>query len=425
MNVRLPERLLRELWRYKGVPASFAYSFANFLLAFALQKELSPLGFGVFAIVQVFLQFGMGLSNALFCAPIALLVNAEGKLDAGPVGSFSKVNALACVFGAALLVGISSVYIRDLETLALIFLLACATWLRWFYRALELAENNTTGPALADVYYCLVVLAGTAALYFGHLVTLTGAFLVLALGALAAMLTLSRRVITDIRPVFRAKLDIYRASFQQHGRWAVIGAVTNETTANGYAYLVTGIVGPAAFAPIAAMNLFYRPVTILIQSLTQYERPRMIRSARMGHHNHLAGEVHRFRLAAVAGAIGNFALAEALLFLSPRLIGNANYPRDQLVMASFLLGAIYLLRSIRAADIAAVQVLGMFRQLAGVTVITAPLTMLVVLLVLWLIPQLVAMTLIGVLVGEAVICVMLIVMLRRRIQARATGSDAF
>ncbi len=40
MNVRLTERLGAELRRYKGVPASFAYSLANFLLAFALQRHI-------------------------------------------------------------------------------------------------------------------------------------------------------------------------------------------------------------------------------------------------------------------------------------------------------------------------------------------------------------------------------------------------
>ena len=413
MNVPASERLISELRRYKGVPASFAYSLANFLLAFTLQKHLSAAGFGTFAIVQVYLQFGMALSNALFCAPILLLVNSEGKYEQATIASFSKANLVACLIGAGILVGIVRFSIDSPETLALIALLAVATWMRWFYRAVELAEHNSTAPFLADIYYCVVVMIGTAIITFNQWITLNAAILVLAIGSLAAMGSLSGHIVSDARAMLRAPFGAFASSFRQHGRWALVGVVTNETTANSYAYLVTAFLGPAAFAPIAAMNLFYRPITILIQSLTQYERPRMTRSARSGDFQQLTREVTRFRLAAMGGAIGNFALAEMLLFLFPKVIGNADYPHAQLVLASFLLGGINLLRAARAGASAALQTLGLFQPLAWVTVITAPVTLILAGLAVWLSPHLVALTLVGVLLSEIIVCAMIIALLRR------------
>jgi hypothetical protein len=422
MNVRLTERLGAELRRYKGVPASFAYSLANFLLAFALQRHMSLQGFGTFAIVQVYLQFGMSLSNGFFCAPLLLMINSAGKFDPGTIGSLSKANLIACLLGAGGLAMIVSFSVTAPDTLLLVALLAIATWMRWFYRAVELGENNTQAPFLADIYYCIVVTAGTAFIAYNGWFTLNAAFAVLAAGSVAAMATLSRHVILDAVAIVRAPFGPFLASFRNHGRWALLGVVTNEATANSFAYLVTGWLGPAAFAPIAAMNLFYRPITILIQSLTQYERPRMTHCARNADYAQMGREVNRFKFAAVTGAIGNFALAMALLLLAPAAIGNADYPRDQLLLACFLIGGISVLRAARAGDSAALQAMGQFRPLAWITVITAPVSLVLTALAIWLAPQMVAMTLVGVLISEVLVCAMITLHLHNQLAAVARAA---
>lgn len=422
MNAPLAERLGSELRRYKGVPASFAYSLANFLLAFALQRHMSPSGFGTFAIVQVYLQFGMALSNGFFCAPLLLMINSAGKFEPGTIGSLSKANLIACLLGAAGLAVIVSFTVAAPATLLLIALLAVATWMRWFYRAVELGENNATAPFLADICYSIVVTAGSGLIAYNGWFTLNAAFAVLAAGSLAAMATLSRHVILDAAAVLRAPFTPFFASFREHGRWSLLGVVTNEATANSFAYIVTGWLGPAAFAPIAAMNLFYRPITILIQSLTQYERPRMIRCARNADYAQMGREVNRFKLAAVIGAIGNFALAIALLLLAPAAVGNPDYPRDQLMLACFLLGGISILRAARAGDSAALQAMGQFRPLARITVITAPVSVVLTALAIWLAPHMVAVTLVGVLISEVLVWAMITLHLHNELEAGARAA---
>ncbi|KAK0339369.1 hypothetical protein LTR94_034809, partial [Friedmanniomyces endolithicus] len=51
----------------------------------------------------------------------------------------------------------------------------------------------------------------------------------------------------------------YLTIWRDHARWALFGVATTEATANAHAYCVTALMGPDAFAPIAAGALAIRP----------------------------------------------------------------------------------------------------------------------------------------------------------------------
>jgi O-antigen/teichoic acid export membrane protein len=406
------DSLLRELKRYRGIFGSFGFSAANFVLAFALQKHFTPSNFGVFAMVQVYLQFGMSLSNALFCSPILHETDREGRLDPNVTTSYARANLIACITGAVLVAAVSAAHIISLVSFTLIAVLMVIGWSRWFYRAVELAEHNTLAPFLADVYYAVVVTVGAVLVIVTGWLTLDAALLVLIAGSAAAMASLSLQRLREMALIIRAPMTPFRKAFARHGRWSLIGVLTTEATSNGYAYLITAVMGPAAYAPIAAINLFFRPVTVVIQALTQYERPRMVRAVGDGHTRVLLSEIARFRLVVVLASIGNFLLVLGALLFGSRMIGNEEYDPAQFITASFILGAIYLVRSLRAGESAALQALAAFRPLAWITVYTAPISVGLVIVALQIWPHAVTYTLFGVLISEIVGCIMIHLLLR-------------
>ena len=66
-----------------------------------------------------------------------------------------------------------------------------------------------------------------------------------------------------------------RGQWRDLARWAVIGVVLTEFTANAHAYIVTFVAGPKAFALLAVGALVMRPASLVLSSLPDIERPRM------------------------------------------------------------------------------------------------------------------------------------------------------
>jgi O-antigen/teichoic acid export membrane protein len=262
-----------------------------------------------------------------------------------------------------------------------------------------------------------VVSGGVLVLVLGNKVDAVSATALQAIGCAAAMIVLGPKARRILSALYRASWQPFRRSLRQHGRWTLLGVATTEATSNAHAYLVGFFAGPAAFAPIAAVTLFFRPVTILTQALTQYERPKMAKVAQLGQRSTLSAQVRQFGLVSVAAWILNTAAVLTLLWLVPGIIGNESYSPSAVELSAMLLAAVFLLRAVRGGASAALQAVGEFRPLAMASIIAAPITVLGVVLAQGLLAFDAAWSLLGVVAGEAVLCVMILATLRRRLEA--------
>lgn len=405
MNSKEIVRTLSDLIaRYIGVLASFFYSGANFALAFYLQKNVSPLAFGLFSLVQIFVQFGISISNGLFCSPIILATRSSGEGRDLVVASFTKANIIFSLFVSSIL---SLYFVLSRVSVvigSIVLVYSLASCVRWFFRSVELADGRSMKPAVADFIYCLVVLCGTALLLFTGTHSISAALLVQAAGAIGAFAIMGASAYTALRSMWGAPWQPYLSSFREHGRWALAGVVTTEATANAHPYLIGAILGPAAFAPVAVVSLFFRPITIVTQALTQYERPKMAAAYANGNLLALRKDVAQFRVASLASWLANSLMVLFLLFGPVEVVGNHEYPKEALQFAGGLLVAIFLARSLRGAESAALQSAGKFRILAWTTIVTAPIAVIGVAIAIWISPEHPVFTLLGVLAGELVMC---------------------
>ena len=382
------------LGRHAGVVGAFAYSGANFALAFALQGAVPKAAFGSYAFALVLVQFGLSVSNALFAAPLAVVWTPEAR--ASLIGSFFRATLGLVALGAGLLgLGLAAMGLPPGETL-LFMALAALLWLRWFFRAVALAEQDFTRPARADLIYGAGVLATGAALFSLSAIRVEGALCAMLAGTLASMAGLARG---KIRWGAAAP---FRAAFRTHGGWALVGVITTELTANLHAYVLALWFGPAAFAPVALVSLFFRPLPILMQSLTQIERPVLARCYREGAMADLARGVRGITGVMVVAVIANTALIAALLIWHGPAFGNGQYADMNLWPILLLLAAAQMVRGLRTGPSTAAQGGGLFRPLAFATIWAAPVTLIGTIgaaLVGW---QIVPMVLTAVLAGELV-----------------------
>jgi O-antigen/teichoic acid export membrane protein len=181
--------------------------------------------------------------------------------------------------------------------------------------------------------------------------------------------------------------------------------VTTEATANSHAYLVTALLGPAAFAPLAASNVVIRPINVVTNALGEWERPRMARTHQEGRLRDLEASRRSYRWTLLLFWLATLVGGTALLLLVP---SNhwlpPQYDSQFLIVAAGLWMLVALARLLRAPESTVLQALGSFRPLALATIYSAPVSVLAVLLslafgsVLWSIA--------GVLVGEILCCLL-------------------
>lgn len=418
-DMRILQTVRRLVIRHAGVLGSFAFSLANFAVLFVLQREVSPFDFGIFALSQVFVQFGIGLSNAMFCSPIVVLISEKPECQRSTIASFSGASLLFSAAGAVF-VGFV-IYLMDGRIpLAVLFSALCLlSWTRWYFRSVELASRNYLSPVWADMLYSVAVMIGAGAVVLIGAVSVEAATAIQVLGCLAAFLSLGPLAFRAISDAFCTNWAPFMESMKRHGKWALLGVVTTETTANIHSYIVGFALGPAAFAPIAAVNLFYRPVTILAQALTQFERPRMAESLAKSDFKQVRREVGQFRLISLLVWAGNAVLVLALITFFPQFIGNEGYDLTALQVSAAILAVIFLARSLRGAESAALQAAGYFRPLAIVTVITAPITLALVTLAVFVILADATWSLVGIAVGEILMCTLIARLFASRIPTGA------
>jgi O-antigen/teichoic acid export membrane protein len=200
---------------------------------------------------------------------------------------------------------------------------------------------------------------------------------------------------------WRARWDEFIGAFSTHGRWALVGVLSTEATSNAHAYILAVFYGAAAFAPIAAVALLFRPVGVVLLALTQFERPRMARHMKSHAPRKLAAAVHFFHATSLLLWAGNAVAVLLATFLSPSIVGS-DYRPQELQIAAGLMLLITLCRSLRAAESATLQAAGHFRQLAIVTLVSAPLTVVGIAVSIMIVPTIATLTLVGVAVGEVV-----------------------
>jgi O-antigen/teichoic acid export membrane protein len=249
----------------------------HFILNLLLIRALPAYDYGVFAIVFILGGISITYGNALVSIPanirIARLRSARAVafLDV----AFGSV-ALAICLGVAVIVasGLWLTTDRPGESLAGGAFVGIWT-LRNHVRSTMFARQRASTVTLSDGFYT----ATGAALVAGLLglrsqvpqATMILLFLTAANAvAIAAALAMPRR---PIRISFRRGVRrSYRAIFGEIG-WSLIWVTTWNIQGQGLMFMVAAIVGPAAYAPIAAGIVLFGPLRTGVGAFINVVRP--------------------------------------------------------------------------------------------------------------------------------------------------------
>jgi hypothetical protein len=394
----------------------------QFALSLQLLHLLSPASFGSFSFLLVISQFSTGLWSALFCAPLPIVMAQDEKSGQGLVSSLFAVNLVLSVlaFGTFLILGVSLKV--PVAAAALFAGYAAVALLRWVARAHAYAVGAGRRTVASDLVYSAGLLIGIG------LVSILGAYSpdlpygALLISAAMSLLPFGRQYfLTQFVRIRLYHLPRYAHVWRQHSRWSLVGVITTEATVNAHAYIVTLISGPLAFAPIAASALIIRPISVVINALTEFERPQMARQIARRDIASVQRSAGTFLLVLVLTWAMTVAAAVLLMAYDPGAIFPSHYSQASLALGMTLWLAVILMRILRTPDSVLLQAAGMFRWLAHASIISSVVSVAAVTMLLVLGGPLWSLG--GVLLGEAIFAAWTWYQARRwRAAARAVPS---
>jgi len=377
---------------------------AQFLLSVHLLHSLEPAAFGLFTFLTVIVQLSLGAWSALFAAPMPLLLAQGSDLERAETRrGLLSANLIFCV--ASILIFAAVAWgLHASPAVDLVFGgYAALMLMRSFARALAYSSGLQGRSVASDGIYSVALLAGTALIVIGKTHDLTAPFVALLVSAAVSLLAFGSAFAREQLAVRLGEAKRYLAVWRAHSRWALLGVVTTEATANAHAYIVTALGGSAAFAPLAAAALLMRPVSLVTNALTDWERPQLGRRVAAGDHAGATSSVRLFRAMLVLAWIGTVAVAAGLVIWAPTLLFPPKYDRTVLMTGMILSLAVALIRLLRSPESVLLQAAGEFRPLANASLVCCFVSVILVVLMVWLWTP--VWSLLGIFAGEAIFAV--------------------
>ena len=389
-----------------------ATSGAHFIASLILLRNLPPADFGLFSFLLIVVPFSLSLAGALIAASFIAGLRRLALIEEASLATHLKANIAVAVLAFAA-VAAAMTFSGAAPGEGLIFgLYGAAMVLRQFGRTHAYASARPFRALASDGVYAVLLILGLVVLLATHTLTMSHAAAVLACAALFSIAAFGRDYAArQIRPGPAGTLGAYRAHWQEFARWAVLGVVLTEFTANAHAYIVTFVAGPKAFALLAVGALVLRPASLVLSSLPDIERPRMAMKIGAADIEGALRNVKEFRTAAGAIWLGTLMLAGALLIWFPQILLKKGYDPHAALAVIAIWGVILAVRTLRTPEAVLLQAAGEFRVLASAGT-WASVTSIVLTLALLLISGPIA-ALFGILAGDLVMTANIFVLMKR------------
>jgi O-antigen/teichoic acid export membrane protein len=406
--------LLRRGWQFLGKHSRYGFAIlgpvsaagSQFILSLRVLHLVTQSSFGSFSFLLIASQLALGISSALFCAPLPVLLSQrDGK---GKEALFRCVlDANTCMGGVALLLFCCLAFWLGLTAPESV-LFGCygaLMLLRWFARAYAYAIGIQWRTVTSDIIYGVVLLCGIALMAPAD-TSLAAPLAVLLIASAFSFAPFGGSYLR--RQFFRfslAHLSRYGEIWRKHSSWSLTGVLSTEATANAQAYIVTLIAGPADFAIVAASALLIRPITVAMNALAEFERPQFSRYYIEGGIDAVVTPMRYFGFALTGVWIATAATSAMLLLYSPHLVFPAKYRYADLLLGTVLWMLVAAVRLARTPHSTLLQAAGEFRTLAFASVLSSGISVFGALLFLFIGGPICST--IGILLGETIFAILI------------------
>lgn len=249
----------------------------HFVLNLVLIRLLTAYDYGIFAIAFILGAIALTYGNALVSVPAAVhmpRLKSRGAVDYQDVMFGSIALLLAGVIGLIVATGLWFTTGQVVEALAGGLFVALWT-LRNHVRTAMFARRMMPAATLSDLAYSLsgVVFVAAALALHPKGAQVTNVLLALAAANLVAIIVALRGLGARVRVSLRAGIWRRYRMIRSDIAWSVIGTTTWNIQSQALMFLVAAVVGPAAYAPIAAGVVLFSPLRPAINAFINVFRP--------------------------------------------------------------------------------------------------------------------------------------------------------
>lgn len=388
-----------------AIGGSGGLALSNLLLALALMQQGNMHEYGTFAFLLVAQALINGVSNALLGTPLLIAmadVNRNKQIE-----SFMLVNFFYSLL-AALSLAVIVWYLTDSYSLSVMYSVASfLTTLRWFGRAY--CNNNELHHkvVISDSAYTILCILAVILFFMSNNIDLLTLISIMSFSMFIAITLLGTAYFNiQVKGIVYGSTKETYASFTLRGKHSLIGVLTTELTTNIHVYFITLFYGAAAFAPIGAAMLLFRPLNVVLTSLTQVERPR-IRKMILNSEKTLVRKVIK-KLISLTFLVWllNVVIIAFVLFFFSDVYWKEEETLTTLLVATLILSLINLNKAIRNPISMYLQACDKFKLLSHLTLVSAVITIPSVYILL--VKLEVELSLLGVLMGELLFLSMIV-----------------
>lgn len=390
----------------------------HFGLNLVLMHRLSAEGYGLFALAMVMGGVAITYVRSLTAMPASIWIGRDsGRHRAHAYDASFASGALLLSIGISLLT-ILLMVVWDADQILSVGLFVLVWSFRSHLRVSNFALGRPGLVSLSDLGFTLCSIAAMALVVWRGGDLLHATFLTLAatnaLGVAIMLLGMRRPIRFTLRASMRRRwFGLWRSV-----RWSALSATTVTLQGQAIALLVASFAGPAAYAPIAAVLVFFTPLRIVAGAIANMVQPE------------IAGLVGRDD-AAVWRLMGLWTLALALVGLLYGAIVLAALPfvrSDALANADgWMIGlfswAIYFTTMLYVMPRITLESLGDFGTVALTTGIAAAIGVALIVLLLLLAPP--NWVLAGAAISEVVVAILSWLAVGGRLDRRKAGSFPF
>jgi O-antigen/teichoic acid export membrane protein len=390
--------LLRYVFSALG-PMSIAG--AHFIAALIFLRTMQRADFGLFSFVFIVVPFCLSMTGAMFGASMVRSANRAEPMSADELAAYMKANLVFAGLCSTVVFGLMLGGSASPGLAAIVALYGGIMTTRWFARCHAYATHNMSRAVISDVVYSTMLIGGLLVLTFGQALSPTRAATVLVVCSLCALMAFGREFLfAQAQAIFTGSLRAFVPVWRDLARWSMLGVISTELTANAHAYLVTFVSGPKAFALLAVGSLFMRPVSLVITALPDAERPAMAQAIAQNNVTRALRSVFEFRIASLTVLAASAVLAAVIMVWFPQLILKRGYDEASVIAVICLWIVVMGVRALRTPESIFLQVVGEFRSLAGASVRSSIVSILLTLALLLAFGPLVS--LLGILAGDLV-----------------------
>jgi len=355
--------------------------------------------YGLFAFLLITQALANGISNAVLGAPLLIVLSEEEYARDRKVSSFMQANLLLCVIFSVVQGLVAWLYTSSTESFVVYAISGFLVTLRWFGRSYCNNNQQHAQVVKSDATFSLLTLIGTIGLFYFNKSGLNAFGALIAICSAVAIPQLGKEYLKlQIFGAARSNSKAFIEGYRKQGKYALVGVLSTEATLNAHSYLITTLLGPAAFAPIAAAALLFRPISLVLSSLSQVERPRLRRLIANRQADIAKSSLTRFTFINIGFWLGNVVAAALVITFFIEEYWKDAETQMVLVNAVFIYTFINLAKSFRNPLSVYLQSNDEFKSLGLVTVSSALLT--VPLVYFLIIQKGVTYSLLGILIGE-------------------------